>query len=547
MKRLSFFRHFEVCRFLQLSMSDSPASGPSLAPTDFASPESLLAAIIGSSDDAIVSKDLNGIVTSWNHGAERIFGYTAEEMVGQPILRVIPPDRQQEEPKILEQLKLGNRIDHFETVRMRKDGSLVDVSLTISPIRRADSTIVGASKIARNITAQKAALRQMTEANERLARADRMKIEFISTLSHELRTPLTAISGWLRILKDSSDPQEIREGIDVMERNVRAQTQLISDLLDMSRIETGKMTVDLQRLDPASVVELALESIQPAADAKGVRISKALGDVTRMVMGDRNRLQQIIWNLLVNAVKFTPKGGLVRVTIENVNSHVEITVSDTGAGIAPEFLPRIFDRFVQADSSTTRTYGGLGLGLAIAKHLTELHGGTISAKSGGVGGGASFTLLLPVVTAHEDSTRTKAEQRSAEVDSTLFEEDLSGTDVLVVEDDIDSAQIIARILRRRGAVVRIASSMDDALASFARNPPHVLLSDIGMPEHDGYELIQRVRALPGGQKVPAVALTALVRSEDRTRALRAGFQLHVGKPVEPDELVAVVRNLAGLR
>jgi PAS domain S-box-containing protein len=514
--------------------------------SEFVSSEALLAAIIDSSDDAIVSKDLNGIVTSWNRGATRIFGYEAEEMVGESILRVIPPDRREEEPAILQRLKNGERIDHFETVRVRKDGSSVDVSLTISPVRSASGTIVGASKIARDITPQKLAMRKLAEANDQLARADRMKVEFISTLSHELRTPLTSIVGWIQMLKDDPNPDDLRQGLEVIERNVRVQSQLINDLLDMSRIETGKMTLDLQRLDLPGAITAAIDAVRPTAEAKDVRLTYAFGSVNGIVMGDRNRMQQIVWNLLTNAVKFTPRAGRIHVTVERVHSHVEIAVTDTGSGIAPEFLRRIFERFTQADSTTTRKHGGLGIGLSIAKHLVELHGGTIAAKSGGIGHGATFCIQLPLMPAHEEEP-SESQRRASQLDAAMPEEDLKGIDVLVVDDDADSAEIISRILTRRGAKVRMAHCMDDALAAVQSSPPDVLLSDIGMPGHDGYELISRVRALPEGRKIPAVALTALVRSEDRTRSLRAGFQMHVGKPVDATELVAVVRNLADLR
>jgi PAS domain S-box-containing protein len=527
-------------------MSDPTGTkSPSPLPA-FLSPEHLLAAIVGSSDDAIISKDLNGIVTSWNVGAERIFGYAAHEMVGQSVLKLIPPDRHGEEPRILERLRNGERIDHFETVRVRKDGSTVDVSLTISPVRNSEGEIVGASKIARDITQQKLSIRKLEETNEQLARSDRLKVEFISTLSHELRTPLTSIVGWIQMLKEDPNPEDLRQGLEVIERNVRVQSQLINDLLDMSRIETGKMTLDLQRLDLPVAITAAIDAVRPTAEAKGIRLTSAFGSVNGIVMGDRNRMQQIAWNLLTNAVKFTPKSGRVHVTVERVNSHVEVAVTDTGTGIAPEFLKRIFERFTQADATTTRKFGGLGIGLSIVKHLVELHGGTIAAKSGGLGHGATFCIQLPLIPAHEEGP-SDSERRASEVDGAMVEEDLKGITVLVVDDDEDSSEVVCRILTRRGAVVRAAHSMEKALAEIRASVPDVLLSDIGMPEHDGYELISRVRALREGRRIPAVALTALVRSEDRTRSLRAGFQMHVGKPVDAAELVAVIRNLADLR
>jgi PAS domain S-box-containing protein len=524
-----------------------PTSPSADFPPTFLAPERLLAAIVDSSDDAIISKNLRGIVTSWNRAAERIFGYTPDEMIGQSILRLLPLHRRSEEDEILSRLQRGERVDHFETIRQRKDGTLIDVSLTISPIRNAEGEVVGASKIARDITAQKAASRQLVEAHEQLTRADRMKAEFISTLSHELRTPLTAIIGWIEILKEGATSDEIAEGIAVIDRNVRLQSQLISDLLDMSRIEAGKVSLDVQALDLPLVVEEAVNSARLPADAKGIRLTSAFANIDGVIMGDKNRIHQIVWNLLSNAIKFTPKGGRVHVTIERVNSHVEIAVADTGIGIKQEFLTQIFERFKQADASTTRKHGGLGLGLAIVKHLTELHGGTVYARSQGVDCGSTLVVVLPLVSVRPENTRSASHRRNAEIDAGANEQNLHGIKVLVVDDDADSVEIVGRILRRNKAEVRAAGSMNEALGVLQKFVPDVLLTDISMPDHDGYELLAQVRALPYGRSIPAVALTALARSEDRTRALRAGFQMHIGKPVAPPELLAVVRNLAHLR
>jgi PAS domain S-box-containing protein len=512
----------------------------------FVSADLLLAAIVDSSDDAIISKNLDGIVTSWNKGAERIFGYTPEEMIGQSVLRLLPPDRKHEEAEILARLRRGERIDHFETIRIRKNGAPFYVSLTISPIRNNAGIIVGASKIARDITGQQQAAQKLAEVNDALVRSDRLKADFISTLSHELRTPLTAIAGWIDILREGATPDELAQGLSVIERNVRAQSHLIDDLLDMSRIESGKLNLDVQRLDLPPVITAALDSVQPTAQAKGVRLTSKFSSIGGAVLADRNRLQQIVWNLLVNAIKFTPSGGHVQVAVDRVHSHVEISVTDTGAGIPLEFVNRIFDRFSQADSSSTRRHGGLGLGLAIVKHLTELHGGTVQVKSQGPGFGATFIVSLPLIAAHQTPENALDAGGQATRDSQFEELDLKGISVLSVDDEPDSAEVVRLILQRSGASVRTVRSMDEALAAFAESRPDVILTDIGMPVHDGYELISRLRALPGGRTVPAVALTALARSEDRTRALRNGFQMHVAKPVEATELIAVVRNLATL-
>jgi PAS domain S-box-containing protein len=511
------------------------------------SPKRLLAAIVDSSEDAIISKNLKAIVTSWNPAAERIFGYTAEEMVGQSITRLLPPERLEEESHILARLQRGERVEHFETIRMCKDGRLIHVSLSISPIKNEEGVVVGASKIARDITETKKAQANLAAAHEELKRADRMKTEFISMLSHELRTPLTAIIGWIQILKQGPSQEELTEGLQIIDRNVRAQSEMINDLLDMSRIEAGKLTLDVQALNLPTVVGAALDAVRLAAEAKGIRISSTCATIDGVVMGDRQRVQQIVWNLLSNAIKFTPKGGAVRTTVQRVESHVEITVSDSGAGFAQEFQERIFDRFSQADSAITRKHGGLGLGLAIVKQLTELHGGTVHAYSAGEGLGATFVVNLPLSPARSEAGSMDREGRDAAVDRAFAEADLRGIKVLAVDDDADSGGVVRRILARGGAEVRGASSMEEALAAFAEFSPDVILSDIGMPAHDGYELISRVRELPGGHAVPAVALTALARSEDRARALRAGFQMHVAKPVDASELLAVVRNLASLR
>ncbi len=510
-------------------------------------PDLRLAAIVDSSDDAIVSKSLEGIITSWNVGAARIFGYEAEEMIGKHISLLIPPDRLQEEPEILRRLQRGERVDHFETVRLRKDGRRVDISVTISPVRDASGTIIGASKIARDITAQKQALQEMARLMERMKQADRMKVEFVATLSHELRTPLNAIIGWLEILKDTHlNPGELEEGLAAIERNARSQVQMIEDLLDMSRIETGKISLDLQNLDVPAVTSAAIAAIGPVVKAKEVRLTTAFDSINGTIMGDRSRLQQIIWNLLTNAVKFTPKGGRIHVTLERVNSHLELAVRDNGIGIHEDILPVIFDRFRQADSSSTRRHGGLGLGLSIAKHLTELHGGQLIARSQGKDKGSTFIVCLPVVATHFEEGKSASQQRNVEVDDDHDEADLYGYRILAVDNDMDSLLVLKRMLEKHEATVHAVSSVDDALAAVEEFRPHLILSDIGMPDRDGHDLIREVRKMPGGASIPMVALTALMRPEDRVRTLRSGFQIHLGKPVNPDELIAAVYNLLRL-
>jgi PAS domain S-box-containing protein len=513
-------------------------------------------AIVASSDDAIVGKDLNGVVRSWNAAAERIFGYSAAEMIGRPISILIPADRQNEEPQILERLKRGDRVDHFETVRVRKDGQQIDVSVTISPIRGPTGEVIGASKIARDVTTLKRVLeeREMLLKSEQNARRDaervnRVKDEFLATLSHELRTPLNAILGWAQLLQSGTvAPEDLTQGLETIERNARIQTRLVEELLDISRIISGKIRLDVQPLDLPAIVSESIESVRPAANAKGIKLYKVLDSKAGPVMGDSSRIQQVIWNLLTNAIKYTPRGGSVQVYLRRVNSHLEITVTDTGQGIKPEFLPQLFTRFAQADSSTTRRHGGLGLGLAIVRHLVELHGGTVRAFSQGENEGATFTVSLPLTIYIEQRTPEEASHPAAPAPAGPFAMDLSGVKALIVDDEPDSLALLRRVLEKNRASVITADSGNAALELLKRERPDVLLSDIGMPDMDGYQFLAHVRALSPaeGGSTPAAAITAFARSEDRRRALMAGFQLHVAKPVEASELLAVVANLSGL-
>jgi PAS domain S-box-containing protein len=387
-------------------------------------------------------------------------------------------------------------------------------------------------------------------ARTQAERASAMKDEFLATLSHELRTPLSAILGWAHLLRMRRvGEEEMDRGLEVIERNARVQTELIEDLLDMSRIISGKMRLDIQVIDPISVIEAALETVKPAADAKGIRITRLLDPAAGPINGDPNRLQQVVWNLLSNAIKFTPRQGRVHVSLERVDAHVEIAVADSGIGIAPEFLPHVFERFRQADPSRTRTAKGLGLGLAIVKHLVELHGGSARVSSSGEGHGATFAIHLPRTAALREAGPGHDAPVAAPVPAApeFNRSDLSGITVLVVDDQEDARELIRRVLEECDATVRTAENADEALAAVERERPHVLVTDIGMPGVDGYELLRRVRKIgpQRGGALPAIALTAFARSEDRTRALRAGFLVHVAKPVEPSELVATVASVVG--
>lgn len=826
-----------------------------------------LAALIESADDAIVSKTLDGIVTSWNKGAERMFGFTAEEAVGRSITIIIPDDHLNEEAGILSRLRAGERVDHFETIRQAKDGRLLEISLTISPIKGPNGQIIGASKIARDITEQRQARRELDEASERLklalaaarfgdwswdattdivnlsetaarifglpadsqmtwtemgnglhvedreraritveealanhtdydieyrvkrpnganawlsakgrgvydehgkvlgmlgfvqdistikdteetlreqaealrtlnevgklisaeldlhktvqavtdaatevtgarfgsffynvlteegasymlytlagvpreafahfsmpratdlfgptfrgegvvrigevkrdprygknspyfgmpeghlpvtsylavpvvsrsgevlgglffghpapnvfserdeivvaglasqaavamdnarlyetakkARAEaekaaaenerlyrqaeessRLKEEFLATISHELRTPLSAILGWARMLRMGQLSEENAvKALDTIERNARAQAQLVDDLLDVSRIVTGKLRMDVQPADPNAFIDAAVEAVRPAAEAKGVRVQKVIDTGAVSIPGDPVRLQQVVWNLLSNAIKFTPRGGRVQIRSERVNSHLEIVVSDTGQGIAQDFLPHVFDRFRQADQKTSRQHGGMGLGLAIVRHLVEMHGGTVRAMSDGEGHGSTFTVMLPISPVYRvDPSGGRVHPAARDLLPPL-EDDcadaLKDLRILVVDDEADTRELLKQGLEYCGAHVSVLASAAEALDALISRVPDVLISDIGMPGVDGYDLIRQVRGLPPdrGGKVPAIALTAYTRTEDRLQSLRAGYDMHVPKPVELAELVAVAATV----
>jgi PAS domain S-box-containing protein len=507
-----------------------------------------LAAIVASSDDAIVSKDLNGIVTSWNQGAERIFGWSPEEMVGQSIRTIIPPDRQSEEDDALACIRRGERLDHFETVRQRKNGSLVPISLTVSPILDADGRVVGASKIARDISERHAAAlereRLLTVARD----ASRLKDEFLATLSHELRTPLNAVLGYVRMVRSGLVTEDKRDrAMETIERNANALTQMVEDILDVSRIIAGKLRLDARAMDLGDVVKGALAAVTPAAEARGISLETVLDPRTGPVTGDPERLQQVVWNLLSNAVKFTGRGGHVQVRVERVESHVEIVVSDTGVGIPPDFLPHVFERFRQADATTTRERGGLGLGLSITRHIVESHGGTVHAASGGEGKGSTFRVALPLRVVHEPQLEERAHPHAESIPSIpLPLPDLRGIVVLIVDDDRDALRLVREILEAAGATVATAESAMEALSALEAVRPHVLVADLGMPHMDGFELVSRVRQMADQalRGTPAAALTAYARSEDRTRVLRSGFQMHLTKPIAPGELMAAIAVLA---
>jgi PAS domain S-box-containing protein len=674
-----------------------------------------LAAIVESSDDAIIGKDLTGRITSWNRAAEQLFGFTAAEAIGQSIRIIIPEDRGAEELDVLRRVRRGESVRHFETVRRRKDGTSVMISLAVSPIR-ADGDVIGASKIARDISEKKRAEQRaafLVEASglltgsldyeatlkaitnlavptiadwcavdivsgsggtlERLAAAhadpgkaeavrtvrecyedptspysvgmvvrngtpamvshisdemlvqaargdeecvgllrtlglvsyigvplvahgrtfgaislvsaqsgrhytdddlhfaeelayraaiaidnikaykevefaNRLKDEFLATFSHELRTPLNAILGYARMMQSGTLTAEKQpRALDIIERNATSLSQIVEDVLDVSRIITGKLRLDIQPVDLPEIVKNAVDTVSAAVAAKHVRLQTIVDPGAAPVSGDPDRLQQIVWNLVSNAVKFTPKGGRVQVRVERINSHVEITVSDTGIGIRPDFLPHIFERFRQADSGTAREHAGLGLGLAIARHLVELHGGTIHALSAGEGHGATFQVRLPVmiVQSGRPADARYAHPRSS-TPMTPTTVSLESLHVLAVDDDSDALMISREILEAAGARVTTFDSAESVLDEIGGVRPDVIVADVGLPRLDGFELIKRIRQLPDAalSQIPAAALTAYARAEDRVKVLQSGFQMHLAKPIDPSELIVAVAALA---
>ena len=504
-----------------------------------------LAAIVTSSADAIISKTLDGVITTWNDGAELMFGYTADEMIGQPIYRLIPEEHRAEEDQILARLRAGELIEHFETVRMRKDGSLVDVSLTISPVRNAAGRIIGASKIARDIGERKAAeaVRETLLAREQELRhaaeeANRLKDEFLATMSHELRNPLNVILGYSELLLRSPEirqsPQLLRM-CEALRRNAVTQSHLIRDLLDLSRLRSGKLTLNAETVSVMTAILNAVETVRVEAAAKNITVEINAPEEGLFVEGDLLRLEQIIWNLLTNGVKFTPPGGRIAVTAERDNDDVIVTVSDNGQGIDVSFLPHVFEMFRQADASTSRAQSGMGIGLALVRQLVELHRGTVSVDSAGPGRGTTFTVRIP------QSSEAKASSMAPAFDLTIRE--LNKLGVLVLDDSADTTEMLRCLLEQSGADVTTASSGAEALHIASEREFDVVLSDISMPGMDGFEFVRRLRSLPGKKDLPVLALTGFGRPEDIQRAESEGFFSHLTKPFNVTTLAAILQKL----
>jgi PAS domain S-box-containing protein len=503
--------------------------------------------------DAVVTTDADGNVTLLNAVAARITGWEEGEALGRPVDEVVRVVRESSgEPlpnPVAAALRERRAVGLSENCALRaRDGQLIPIDDSAAAIAGADGAALGAVLVFRDVSERRRGERQRQQllaqeqdARRRAEEIAREKDEFIATVSHELRNPLNAILGWVRLLGDSSlDEAGRRHGLEVIERNTRLQSQLVDDLLDMSRIVNGKLRLDMRPVDLRRLVAEAVEGIAPTAEAKGLKLSRDGGVGSLNILGDADRLHQVLWNLLTNAVKFTPRGGRVEVSLEAAGADAVLQVADSGVGIEPAFLPLVFERFRQGERSATRSQGGLGIGLALVRHLVELHGGQVSAASTGVGEGARFTVRLPLFDGRASSLRP-AEAVGATDDPVPR---LDGLTTLVVEDDLDARELVTTTLSRAGAQVIEAATVSAALELLAELTPDALVSDIAMPEQTGYELIAAVRALPRLRALPAIALTAYGRAEDRERARAAGFDLHLGKPVEPTALIRAIARLA---
>ena len=521
----------------------------------------------------IVTTDSELNVVEWNHWMEEHTGKRAHDVIGMKLFELFPElnerrlDRNYKwalegQVRVLSQALHGYLIA-IPAVSGEHGYNQMQQAVRISPLSH-EGRIIGTLTIIEDVTervAREAELQAQIEERSRLLsseklarneaeRANRLKDEFLATISHELRNPLNAILGWAHMMRlGNLTAANAERAVETIYRNAKSQAQLVADLLDVSRIISGKLRLDVRTVDLINIVNAAIDSIRPAVEAKGIRLQIMLDPAAGPISGDADRLQQIVWNLLTNAVKFTPKGGRIQVKVQRVDSHVEIVVHDSGVGINKEFLPHVFDRFRQADASITRTHGGLGLGLSIVHQLVDLHGGTVTVQSEGEGKGATFTIMLPFVGVISSPQDAESEQAAQSDEVIPFDglPSLQGLKILVVDDEADTRELIQEVLQECGSEVITSASAEEALLALEQHKPDILISDLGMPEEDGYSLISKIRALPSerGGQIPAAALTAYARAEDRMRVLRSGFQFHLPKPVDSAELVTVVASLAG--
>jgi PAS domain S-box-containing protein len=525
------------------------------------------------SAQGIIITDDRLTVRGWNHWLETHSGHSAREMIGRSLLDAYPDlverglDKYYSDALAGQVVVLSHRLHHYLLLMPAQvdEGSFAQMqqSARIAPLIE-DDRVIGTITIIDDVTERIAREAQLMRllADEKAARkeaeaANRTKDEFLATVSHELRTPLNAVSGWVQILRRGDmDRDTMVHGLETVERNVKVQTKIIEDILDVSRIITGKLSLDVRPVNLVEVIEAAVDAVRLAVDTKEIKLDLKLDSNIGPVSGDQDRLQQIVWNLISNAIKFTPKGGTVSVRLARVGPQAEITVSDTGKGISREFLPFVFDRFRQADSTSTRQHSGLGLGLAIVRHLVEIHGGTVRAASPGEKQGATFTVRLPIISvrsAEAIPAQAGAQAPSNDPAPALTSgidindtQKLHGLRVLVIDDEADALEMLRVMFTQLGADVKVSSSAQEGLGILKQWAPEVLVSDIGMPNEDGYSLIRQVRELEPerGGKVPAIALTGYSRPEDGSRLLSAGYQAHLSKPVEMAELVNTIASLA---
>lgn len=486
-----------------------------------------LGAIVESSEDAIISKTLEGKILTWNTGAQRLFGYTAEEAIGQPITLIIPRERHTEEETILSRLRRGERIEHFETVRVSKSGRAIDISLSVSPVRDPSGKIVAAAKVARDITAQK-------RAEAALREADRRKDEFLAILAHELRNPLAPISNSLHILRLSGELSPAMEQIrEIIERQVNQLVHLVDDLLEASRIKLDKIELRKERVELAAILRSAIDTSRPLIEAAGHQLAITLPSEPILLDADPVRIAQVVSNLLNNAAKYTPDGGQIWLTSRVDGTEAAISVRDNGIGIPPSMLGRVFEMFAQMDESLHRAQGGLGIGLTLAKNLIQLHGGRIEAISAGAGKGSEFVVHLPLA----------ATSPRAGVAGLPLRQTLPRRRILIADDRRDAVFVLGKLLETMGQEVRIVHSATAALEQARAELPNVLISDIAMPGMDGYELAQRVRQESTFREVVLVALSGYGNLEDRERTKLAGFDFHLIKPVSWDALEQLLASL----
>jgi len=514
---------------------------------------------VESSPLAVVEWDSDFRVSRWSASAEHLFGWKAEDVLGKHVneWRFVFADDVDAVALVTNRQREGVEVQGVQHNRnYTREGSILYCEWYNSVLRDERGKLVSVLSLVLDVTARQSAederaasLVRERDARKHAEEADRLKDEFLATLSHELRTPLTSILGWASMIRTGEvEGSNATRAIETIERNARSQARLIDDLLDVSRIITGNLRLDMHPLNLAPIVEAALDALRPTADVKGIKLQTRFVPAQCLVKGDPNRLRQVIWNLLSNAIKFTPRNGSVSIDLTCVESTARLTVGDTGDGISPEFLPYVFDRFRQAEGSISRKQGGLGLGLAVARHLVELHGGTIRAESDGLGTGAVFTVDLPLAQERRDPAR--AEERRREVERRRNRPGavrLDGVHVLLVEDDDDSRKLLGAMLKRYGARITSTKSAAEALRVFEGELPDVLVSDIGMPDQDGYELVRKLRALPPekGGNTPAIALTGYASRKDKERALSSGYQQHMAKPIEQADIVKAIAALVG--